>query len=88
MSDTWFDIAYQFENGVGLVKQEGQYNFIKTDGKLFSDFWFDNLYTTDIGYGFAIARLGKQHYWVKSNGILCDYNTNEPLFDMFNKKFI
>lgn len=43
LSPEWFDRADVFRWGAGVVEKSGKYNVIGTDGKLWSDEWYDKV---------------------------------------------
>lgn len=77
-SEQWFDTCCSFLEGVAWVELNNKWNWIRRDnGQLLSDKWFDdcgNFYE-----GFAKVRLKGEHYLMRLDGVLCDYNTKEPI---------
>lgn len=86
--DEWFDVIEEFidcYNGYVRVKLKGKWNFINSNGKLLwdkpVDEWFDVMYNFHDGY--AKVSLNDKVYYLRSDGVLCDYDTDsdtkEPL---------
>ena len=77
LSDTWFDWCAPFNEGFAGVKMYGKFNFINIEGSYLSDKWFDQCGT--FKKGFVWVELNGKDYLLRKDGVLCDYNTKEPV---------
>ena len=77
LSDTWFDYGSGFYDGFALVELNNKYNFINHEGNYLSDKWFD--WGGDFCNGFALVELNGRRYCLRKDGVLCDYDTKEPI---------
>jgi len=84
--DQWFDAAGNFFEGfAGVVLNNGKWNFLTTDGQILykpnePDQWFDDAYY--FHEGFALVEVNRKDYWLRKDGVLCDYHTKQPIGDM------
>ena len=91
----WFDEVYNFKNGYAIVKLSvpkltdtlnyiKKCNFINTNGEFLwnkpVDQWFD--YILVFSEGYALVELNGEWYKLRSDGVLCDKDTKEPLKDL------
>ena len=85
--DKWFDSVSMFfgDNGFVRVRLNGKYNYMNTEGQVLykpnePDKWFD-----DVGCfyeGFTEVKLNGKRYSLRSDGVLCDNNTHQPLSEL------
>ena len=66
----WFDAAGDFDEGFAIVKLNGKYSFINTNGELIGNgnLWFDNV--GDFIEGFARVKLNGKDSFINTNGEL------------------
>ena len=55
MSQQWFDDTWNFRDGFAVVKLNGKYNFINTEGQILFNQWFDD--AGGFSKGFAEVNL-------------------------------
>jgi hypothetical protein len=77
ISDTWFDDCGFFYDGFAAVKLNGKWNFISREGKYLSDTWFDDC--GNFIKGFTYVKSNGIRYLLRKDGVLCDWNTKEPI---------
>ena len=80
----WFDFVTNFSvNGYAVVRLNNKCNFINTNGELVSpNQWFDfvtNFFINGYAKGHAKVKLNNKLYLLRFDGVLCDYDTLEPL---------
>ena len=68
LSDTWYDVIYEFINGYAVVQLNDKLNLIGKDGKYLSDTWFD--YIGVFYDGYAVVQLNDELNFVDTNGKL------------------
>ena len=77
-SDQWYDGCGDFHEGLARVGLNGKWNWVRADnGQLLSDQWFD--FCSDFGRGLANVELNGGMYCMRRDGVLCDYNTGQPI---------
>ena len=77
LSDKWFDSCGIFHDGFAAVKLNGKWNYINHEGNYLSDTWFD--ICGNFRKGFVWVRMNGMNYRLRNDGILCDYDTKEPI---------
>ena len=77
LSDTWFDYCCVFYDGFAAVEMNEKWNFIDHNGNILSDKWFN--YCGNFSEEFGRVKLNGKDYYVRKDGVLCDYNTKEPI---------
>ena len=66
ISDNWFDAAYDFNDGFGVVMLNDKYNFLNTYGQPISEKWFDG--TKRFHEGFGSVSLNGMWNFINGNG--------------------
>lgn len=78
-----FEYIDDFSEGYAKVALNNKYNFINTKGELVSpNQWFDsvaNFFINGYAKGHAKVKLNNKLYLLRFDGVLCDYDTLEPL---------
>jgi hypothetical protein len=72
-----FDDCEGFQDGFAAVKLNRKWNYIDSHGNIISNKWFDWC-----GYfheGFTEVKLNDKYYHLRKDGVLCGYNTKEPV---------
>ena len=70
-----YDVIGEFEDGVAMVRRGIKYNYIRDDGSVVSDVWFDSV---DEGYyGLHQVELGGKYNFLRNDGGL----VSEEWFD-------
>ena len=82
LSSQWFVGASNFSEGFARVELNGKWNFINTEGQVLykpnePDQWFDSV--GGFFNVFATVQLNGKYYVLRSDGVLCDYNTYQPV---------
>ena len=82
-SEQWFDRCWSFNEGFAVVEKgdiykDGKWNWVRRDnGQLFSEQWYD--YCGGFSKGLAEVKLNGKQYLMRKDGVLCDYETKEPI---------
>ena len=67
ISQQWFDDAWPFRRGFGVVELNNQWNYIRPDGTILSDIWFDDCkYFQNDGLATVIKFADKTQYNVEN----------------------
>jgi len=61
-----FDFAWGFSDGFAVVKLDGKWNLINTEGKLLSNQWFECV--GDFNEGFAVVVLDGKYNFINTEG--------------------
>ena len=77
LSDIWFNDCGIFREGFAWVELNDKYNYIDTKGEYLSYIWFD--WCGHFHDGLAQVGLNGIDHLLRNDGILCDYNTKEPV---------
>ena len=90
LSQQWFDNVYSFENGFAVVNLNSKWNFINKEGQILykpneEDQWFDYARNFD-NEGYAWVELNYTGYRLRSDGVLCDYRTLQPITELNESK--
>ena len=73
-----YDACWGFHEGLARVKLYGEYNWVRQDnGQLLSNQWYD--VCSDFYGGLALVKLNDKKYLMRKDGVLCDYETEEPI---------
>ena len=77
-SDQWFDSCVDFHEGFAVVRLNGKWNWVRADnGQLLSNQWYDK--GGSFYEGFAWAGLNSKYFLMRQDGVLCDYESKEPI---------
>ena len=90
LSPQWFDYVFPFKDGFAEVELNDKYNFINTKGQILYkpnelSRWFDCVRNFNSG-GFAVVEVGYNYFWLRSDGVLFDYSTKEPIPELNESK--
>ena len=90
--DQWFNWGGDFcwvgnfsEVLAKVQLNNGKYNFLTSHGQIFykpndPDQWFGAV--DDFFNGFALVELNGKYYYLRNDGVLCDYDTKQPIGEM------
>ena len=69
-SQKWFDVIWSFNEGFAMVKLNGKYSFINTNGELIGNgnLWFDSV--SDFDDGLARVELNRKYSFINTKGEL------------------
>ena len=78
LCNQWFDRCWDFTEGLAVVGLNDEWNWVRADnGQLLSNQWY--YYCAPFHEGLAGAVLNGKKYLMRRDGVLCDYETKEPI---------
>ena len=70
-TDNWLGLAFSFNEGFGIVRLNGKWNFLGKDGIMLSDVWLDDI--RPFYNGFAHIKLNNKWLNIDKEGVLHEY---------------